>query len=68
MELTISVDAEYVNFSNWITRAGDTMFTRDGDKIVFRTLLVDIPRSQVISLINSMKNAGTKVTFNFNLV
>lgn len=68
MELTINVEAEYTNFSNWITKAGDTMLTREGDNIVFRTLLVDIPQSQVRRLINSIKNAGTKVIYNFNLV
>lgn len=68
LELTINVDAEYTNFSNWVTRAGDTMLTRDNFNIVFQTLLLDIPQSQILALINSMKNAGTKITFNFNLV
>lgn len=67
MELIINVTAEYTNFSNWITKAGDTMFTKDDYNIIFRTLLVDIPQSQVLALINSIKNAGTKVTYNFNL-
>jgi hypothetical protein len=68
MDITLNVDVEYNNFSNWITKAGDTMLTRDSDNIVFRTLLVDIPQSQMLKLINSIKNAGTKLNFNFNIV
>jgi hypothetical protein len=67
MEITINAAVEYSNFSNWITKAGDTMLTKAGDNIVFRTLLVDIPRTQVLKLINSIKNAGTKLNFNFTI-
>jgi len=68
MELTININAEYTNFADWITKAGDNMLTSEDDQIVFRTLLVDIPQSQVLALINSIKNAGTKVIYNFNIV
>lgn len=66
MEITINIVAEYQNFAHWLTRTGDRMLTRDGDSIVFRTLLTDIPRSQLLSLIKAITNAGTKVNFNLN--
>jgi len=65
MELTIDIEAHYVNFFNWVTKAGDTMLTKDGDNIVFKQILNDIPQSQVIMLLNSIKNAGNKINYNF---
>ena len=67
LEITINADVQYTNFAQWITKAGNTMLTREDDNIVFRTLLVDIPQSQLFKLINSIKNAGTKLNFNFNI-
>lgn len=66
LEITIGVIAEFQSFANWITRTGDRMFDREGDRIVFRTLLTDIPRSQLSSIIRAITNAGTKVNFNLN--
>lgn len=66
LEITINVVAEYQNFANWFSKAGARMFTKGGFGIVFKTLLTDIPRSQLLSLIKAMTNAGTKVNFNLN--
>jgi hypothetical protein len=66
-EIVIDVTAEYNNFAQWITKAGDKMLTKDGFNIVFRTLLVDIPNTQVLALIKNISCAGFKVTYNFNL-
>jgi len=66
LEITIGIVAEYTNFAGWITRMGDRMFTRAGDRIVFQTLLNDIPQSQFLSIIRAITNAGTKVNINLN--
>ncbi len=67
LEVTIGVIAPYTNFTNWLTRTGNVMLTRDGSRIIFRTLLTDIPKSQLSSLIRAITNAGTKINFNLNL-
>ena len=66
LEVTINVVAEYQNFADWFSRAGDQIFTIDDFALTFRTLLTDIPRSQLLSLMRSITNAGTKVNFNLN--
>lgn len=66
LELTINVIAEYQNFANFFTSMGSKMLTKNGFGIIFKTLLTDIPRSQLISLIKAMTNAGTKINFNLN--
>lgn len=68
LELTVNVNAEYTNIVKWVTKTGNRMKTKDGFFIGFRTLLVDIPRGQVRSIIKAISNAGTKGTFNFNIV
>ena len=67
LEITIDVAAAYLNFRNWLTEAGNVMLTRDGSRIIFRTLLTDIPKSQLSSLIRAITNAGTKINLNLNL-
>lgn len=66
LEITIGIVAEYSNFTNWITQAGNVMLARDGSRIVFQTLLTDIPRSQLSAILRAITNAGTKVNFNLN--
>jgi hypothetical protein len=66
MEINIGIVAEYSNFTNWITKAGNVMLARDGSRIVFQTLLTDIPRSQLSAILRAITNAGTKVNFNLN--
>jgi hypothetical protein len=66
LEISIDIVAEYQNFSNFFTKTGYRMFTKSGFAIVFKTLLNDIPRSQLASLFRAMTNAGTKVNFNLN--
>jgi hypothetical protein len=66
LEITINVVAEYQNFANFFSKSGFRMFTKGGFGIIFKTLLTDIPRSQLLSLIKAMTNAGTKVNFNLN--
>tara|TARA_R110000850_G_C9861724_1_gene456348 strand:+ start:247 stop:762 length:516 start_codon:yes stop_codon:yes gene_type:complete len=66
MEMTINITADYSNFSQWVTRAGGKMLTRGGFKLVFRTLLQDVPNSQILSILESISNAGTKINFNLN--
>jgi len=66
LEITIGIVAEYSNFTTWITKLGNVMLTRDGARIAFRTLLTDIPQSQLSSLFRAITNAGTKVNFNLN--
>jgi hypothetical protein len=66
LEINIDIVAEYQNFSNFFTKTGYRMFTKSGFAIVFKTLLTDIPRSQLTSLLKAMTNAGTKVNFNLN--
>lgn len=66
MELTINVVAEYSNFAQFITQSGNPIITAGGFPIVFTTLLNDIPQSQILALLENIKSAGTKVTFNLN--
>ena len=66
LEINIDIVAEYQNFSNFFSKTGFRMFTKNGFAIVFKTLLNDIPRSQLASLFKAMTNAGTKVNFNLN--
>lgn len=66
MEITIGIVAEYQNLARWVTRAGYRMLTKDDSRIIFKTLLTDIPRSQLSSLLKAITNAGTKVNFNLN--
>lgn len=66
LEITIGIIAEYSNVANWLTRAGERMFTRNGYAIVFKTLLNDVSRSQLREILKSITNAGTKVNFNLN--
>jgi hypothetical protein len=66
LEITINVIAEYQNFANFFSSTGSKMLTKNGFGIIFKTLLTDIPRSQLISLIKAMTNAGTKINFNLN--
>lgn len=66
LEITIGIQAEYQNFGRWITKSGFSMFTKTSNAIIFRTLLNDIPRSQLSSLLRAITNAGTKVNFNLN--
>lgn len=66
LEITIGIVAQFENTAIWLTRAGELMFTRDGDLFMFRTLLTDIPRSQLSEILKSITNAGTKINFNLN--
>jgi len=66
LELTINVTAEYSNFAQFITQSGGAIITAGGFPIVFTTLLNDISESQITALLNSIKNAGTKVNFILN--
>lgn len=66
LEITINITAEYQNYANFFTKTGYRMFTKDGFALIFKTLLTDIPRSQLLSLLNAMTNAGTKLNFNLN--
>jgi hypothetical protein len=66
LEITIGVVGEYNNFADWISQAGENMLTKEADQIVFKTLLTDIPRNQLLSIIRAITNAGTKVNFNLN--
>lgn len=65
LELTINIVADYSNFAQWITQSGSVMFAGEFP-LVFRTLLNDIPESQILALLNATKSAGTKVNFNLN--
>lgn len=67
LEITINIVAQYSNFGQWITQSGSPMVTAgDGFPIVFRTFLNAISDSQISSLLNAIKNTGTKVNFNLN--
>lgn len=66
LEITIGIVAEYTNTAVWRSRFGNVMTTRGGNVLAFRTLLVNIPRSQLNSLLRAITNAGTKVNFNLN--
>jgi len=66
LEITINVVAEYQSFANSFTKSGYRRFTKSGHARIFKTLLTDIPQSQLLSLLKAMTNAGTKINFNLN--
>jgi hypothetical protein len=66
MEITIGIVAEFSNTAVWRSRLGNIIKTRGNNVMLFRTLLNNIPRSQLSSLLRAMTNAGTKVNFNLN--
>ena len=66
LEITINVVAEYQSFANAFTKSGYRRFTKSGHARIFKTLLTDIPQSQLLSLLKAMTNAGTKINFNLN--
>ena len=66
MDITINVDAEYSNFAQFITSSGGPMITAGGFPLVFTTLLNDISQSQILALLQNIKNTGTKLNFNLN--
>jgi len=66
LEVTIGIVTEYSNLTNWLSKSGNVMLTREGNRILFRTLLNNIPQSQLSSLLRAITNAGTKLNFNLN--
>jgi len=66
MEITIGIVAEYSGLSPWFNKYGNLMISKEGNVILFKTLLTDIPRTQLSSLLRAITNAGTKVNFNLN--
>jgi hypothetical protein len=66
LEITIGIVAEYSNTAIWRSKGGNVMTTREGNVLAFRTLLTNIPRTQLSALLRAITNAGTKVNFNLN--
>ena len=66
LALTINIVAVYENFAYWFTRQGDQLLTKENDKLLLKTFLVDMTRAQILQLLQAITNLGTKINFNLN--
>lgn len=63
LHVQYNIWARSLTLSNWVTRAGDEMVTRDGDNIAFRTIIAELSNAELAKLLKMTSNYGSIVNF-----
>lgn len=66
LEINFGIVASFSNLATWIDQTNAQMKTQDNFIFAFKTLLTNIPKSQLYALLRAITSAGTKATFNLN--
>lgn len=55
-----------IALNQWVTRAGDNMVTRNGEFLVFRSVLQDMTNEEIASLLQATANYGEYIEFDID--
>lgn len=63
LHVKFNILSDGLSLNNWVTRAGDTMVTKDGDYLMFRTILLGLSNAELASLLQATANYGCFIEF-----
>lgn len=57
------IETNAVTLNNWITKAGEQMITKAGDRLMFRAVLTGLTNSELANLLKATANYGEYLDF-----
>lgn len=57
------IQTNTINLESWLTKAGDQMITKAGDRLMFRTLLSGLTNAELANLLKATANYGEVLDF-----
>ena len=63
LHVKFNILSDGLSLDKWITKAGDEMMTKDGDNLMFRTILLGLSNAELASLLKATANYGCFIEF-----
>lgn len=57
------IETNTITLNNWLTKAGDQMITKAGDRLMFRTILSGLTNAELANLLKATANYGEVLDF-----
>lgn len=57
------IQTNTITLNNWLTKQGDQMVTKNGDRLMFRSLLSDLTNAELENLLKATANYGEYLDF-----
>lgn len=57
------IQTNTINLESWLTKQGEQMITKAGDRLMFRTLLSDLTNAELANLLKATANYGEYLDF-----
>lgn len=57
------IQTNTINLESWLTKAGDQMITKEGDRLMFRSILSGLTNAELANLLKATANYGEYLEF-----
>lgn len=57
------IETNTITLNNWLTKQGDQMITKDGDRLMFRSILSQLTNAELANLLKATANYGEVLDF-----
>lgn len=61
------IKTKQISLNQWVTRLGDSMVTKSGDNIMFRTVFANLSNEEILELLKATANYGEYIEFDLSI-
>ena len=61
------IQTKQISLNQWVTRLGDSMVTKSGDNIMFRTVFANLSNEEILELLKATANYGEYIEFDLSI-